>query len=105
MGSVVTGNALQSFNAWHNRGSLPQGVPIPWTGKRNRRKRHSRGKGNMLAVRYYEVAPSRYCCHGHDHIEPDKGSARKRELDRWVRDWQDEEESERLDLMSYDSLE
>jgi hypothetical protein len=105
MGSIVTGDDLQSFNAWDNRGRLPQGVPIPWTGKRNRRKHHGRGKGNMLGARFYEVAPSRYCCYGHDNVLVDKGSARKRELDRWQSDWQDEQDSELRELMAYDSFE
>lgn len=83
MGSIVTGDDLQAFKAWENRGKLPLGMPIPWTGKRNRRKRHGRGKGNMLGTRYYEVAPSRYCCYGHDNIPVVKGSARQRERTMW----------------------
>lgn len=81
------------------------GLPIPWTGVRKRRKRHGRGKGNMMAVRCYEVAPSRYCCYGHDHIEPNKGSQRRTERRAWVREWQDEQWSELLELMAYESWE
>lgn len=105
MSSVVTGDALQGFMSWYNRGRLPPGVPIPWTGVRKRRKRHGRGKGNMLSVRAYEVAPSRYCCHGHDFVSPNKGSQRRKERVQWREEWQMEQQEELDELMAYGSFE
>lgn len=82
---------MQSVMSWMNRGDLPKGVPVPWTGKRNRRKRHGRGKGNMMGNRFYEVAPSNYCCYGHDHVPVDTGAARQREKVVWLDDYRQEE--------------
>lgn len=79
--------------------------PIAWTGKRNRRKLHGRGKGNMMANRYYSVAPSRYCCYGHDHIPYVKGNARQRERVQWLNEWNDEQWSELSEMMAYESWE
>lgn len=91
--------------AWYERGKLPAGTPIPRTGKRNRRKRHGRGSGNMLSARYYEVAPSCYCCYGHDHVNVVKSSARQRERAQWLREWEDEQRSELEELTAYESWE
>lgn len=91
---AITNDWMQSARAHANRGDLPVGVPIPWTGKRNRRKHHGRGKGNMMGTRFYEVAPSRYCCYGHDHVKVVTGAARQREKVVWLADYRREQESE-----------
>lgn len=98
-------NALtQSAISWVTRGDLPIGVPIPRTG---RKTKYTTADGSRRSA---GVSGNSHILSHHYADELENGPAHRREIRRkersaWLREWQDEIDSELSEMMAYESWE